>query len=61
MEKGAKVDEFSHIPYDQKQRYVPLPKMGASVDKKYDQLIDNYFSKKEIKKLRQEVEEYNQH
>lgn len=35
--------------------------MGAAVDKKYDQLIDDYISRKEIKKLRQEVDDYNEH
>ena len=35
--------------------------MGAPVDYKYDQMIDTYIQRKEIKKLKQEVEEFNQH
>jgi hypothetical protein len=56
-----KLDDFSHEPYDQKKRIVPLPRMGAPVDKNYYRSIERYEHKKEIKQLKAEVEEYNQH
>jgi len=44
------LDEFSHQPYDQKQRIVPEPKMGGQVLKRYEDMMDSYLSKKELNK-----------
>ena len=45
----GKVEQFSHQKYDQKQRIVPLPKMGAPVSKRYDAISTEYFTRKSIK------------
>jgi len=49
IDQGEKLDNFSHHEYDQKQRIVPSPRMGAIVAQKYDHMIGNYFAKKEQK------------
>ena len=47
IEKGEKFDQYSHEPYDIKSVvYVPPPKMGASIDEKYDKMINSYNIKK---------------
>ena len=45
----GKLEAYSHEKYDQKQRIVPLPKMGAGVSKRYDTISSEYFTKKSIK------------
>ena len=61
MEKGEKVEAFNHEPYDQKKRIVPPPKMGKPIDNKYDDLVHNYFEKKEKKKLMAALDEEATH
>jgi len=31
IDKGEKIENFSHEPYDQKQRIIASPRMGAAV------------------------------
>ena len=50
IDQGEKLDKFSHEPYDQKQRIIASPRMGAAVVKRYDNIVDDYFAKKEMKK-----------
>lgn len=47
IEKGEKFDQFSHEPFDVRSVvWAPYPKMGNSIDKKYDQMIDKITNKK---------------
>ena len=49
IRQDEKLDAYSHETYDQKKRIVPEPKMGALIERRYDQIAAEYFTKKYLK------------
>jgi len=56
VDQGEKVEAFSHQPYDQRQRIVPSPRMGAPVARRYEEIIGDYRGKQERKQQRADQE-----
>ena len=56
VQKGDKFDYYMHKPYESHVTKPPSPKMGAMINKKYDQWMSDYYKKHEQLHWRREAE-----
>lgn len=53
---GEKIGDYLHKPPDANQTFIPTPKMGAKINKRYDEWINQYQMKKERQAVQKELE-----